>query len=315
MMPWPVCVPSAMGTQTKSLQLQYEPCRRPPSRAPQVPLKHTAVTCMLWTHPQVTCRPHPGTGDCKDVGCNLGPVPVQADQLPLALAAPSGMQPPQAEAGHPVQRSSATRVPGGTVPGGIAKCAQGDHSGRMPWWDQLLSHWKNAQTDEWPFLLTLNDCTGEGACQEVLPVCHLQGQRTEGSHGKNCSYPSPEASAHPLPVPRARERKGGEGPGGDHPLYLVQPGICYSITDGPDNGQGMVGQFHCPLWAARKRSFQTKGETWKVNLLPTSAGWQVPRSSGPAHSTPNKWPVQEVKLYLNQYARDIASWVQVWLER
>ena len=40
------------GCQThtiQSLQWQCELCRRPPLRAPQVALRHTAVTCMSWT--------------------------------------------------------------------------------------------------------------------------------------------------------------------------------------------------------------------------------------------------------------------------
>ena len=49
----------------------------------------------------------------------------------------------------------------------------------------------------------------------MLQVCHLQGKTAEDPHGKLCSYLSPGASAPQLPVPGARERKGGECPGGD----------------------------------------------------------------------------------------------------
>ena len=42
------------------------------------------------------------------------------------------MQLPQAQAGHPVQKSSAKRVLGGTVPVVTASCAKGDCPGRMP---------------------------------------------------------------------------------------------------------------------------------------------------------------------------------------
>ena len=161
------------------------------------------------------------------------------------------MQPPQAESWHPVQESSAKRVPGGTAPVGIASHTQKDCPGRMPWWDQPLRPLKNAWSDVWPFLLAPNGCTGEGACWEMLSGCHLQGKTADSSHVKYCTYPSPGASIHQLPVPGARERK-REHPGGDWPLYPVCQGVHYSIVDGPDNGQGIVGQFNCPLQAVLK---------------------------------------------------------------
>ena len=70
------------------------------------------VTCMTtkdWQQTQLADH-HPVSGDCEDVGWDLGPMPIQADQLTQALAAPLGMQPSQAEAGHPVQKNSAKRV-------------------------------------------------------------------------------------------------------------------------------------------------------------------------------------------------------------
>ena len=94
----------------------------------------------------------------------------------------------------------------------------------------------------------------------MLSVHHLQDKAAEGPSEKHCNCPSPGASAPQLPVPGARERKGGECPGGDQPLYLVCPGVCYSITDGPHNGQGIVGQFHCPLWTAREDPFGPRDE-------------------------------------------------------
>ena len=60
------------------------------------------------------------------------PVPMQANQPTQAPAAPLRMEPHQAEVGHPVEKSSAKRVPGGTISVGIASCTQGDHSERMP---------------------------------------------------------------------------------------------------------------------------------------------------------------------------------------
>ena len=38
------CIPDALGTH-----LQCKPCRRPPSKAPQVPSKHTVAICRSWT--------------------------------------------------------------------------------------------------------------------------------------------------------------------------------------------------------------------------------------------------------------------------
>ena len=40
-----------------------------------------------------------------------------------------------------------------------------------------------------PFLLALNDYTGNETCQEVLPVHHCQGEATDGSNGECCVYP------------------------------------------------------------------------------------------------------------------------------
>ena len=152
-------------------------------------------------------RPHPASGDCKDAGWDLGPIPVQSFWFTWALAAPLGMQPHQADPGCPVQKSLAKGVPEGTVLVGIARCTQGDHPGRLPWWDQPHRPQKNAQPNLQPFLQAPNGCAGEGVCWEMLPLCHLQGKTAEGSHGKYCSYPSPGDSAHWLPVPGAREGK------------------------------------------------------------------------------------------------------------
>ena len=44
-------------------------------------------------------------------------------------------------------------------------------------------------------------------------------------------------------MPGAREGKGRECCGGDGTLHLVYPGIHYLISDGPDNGQGLMGEF------------------------------------------------------------------------
>ena len=52
-----------------------------------------------------------------------------------------------------------------------------------------------------------------------------------------------------------REGRGRECPGSDRPLYPVCPGICHSISDGPDNYQGLMRQFHHPLWVARENPF------------------------------------------------------------
>ena len=49
-------------------------------------------------------------------------MPIQANQPTQAMAAPSRMQLPHAEVGHPVQKSSAKRVPGGTVSVVIVSC-------------------------------------------------------------------------------------------------------------------------------------------------------------------------------------------------
>ena len=129
------------------------------------------------------------------------------------------MQPPKTEAGNPVQKSSAKRIPGGTVSVGITNHAQGDHSERMPWWNWPLKPPMNAQPDAWPFLLASNACTGKDTCQEIPAVHHLQGEATEGPHGKYCSHPSPGASAYQLPTPGTREAKVREGPDSNMPLH------------------------------------------------------------------------------------------------
>ena len=65
--------------------------------------------------------------------------------------------------------------------------------------------------------------------------------------------------------------KGGEHPGGDWPLYLVCPGIHYSIAD---DSQGIVGQFCCSLQAAIKDSFgpREKCLNW-TNHLTLQVDW------------------------------------------
>ena len=61
-------------------------------------------------------------------------------------------------------------------------------------------------------------------------------------------------------MPGARERQGGEHPDGDQPLHSVHPGIYYLIEDDPDNSQGIVGQFHCPLQNAGEDPFGPRKE-------------------------------------------------------
>ena len=279
--------PGALNIE--SLKWWYKPCRRPPLRAPQV---HWSIQLQSACHRPhgglstghlydgqrlamgPTGRPHPRPCDCKDAGWDLGPVPIQANWLTGALTTSLGMQPPQAEAGHPVQKSSTKRVPGGTLSVGVASSAWGDCSGRMPWQDWPIRSQKNAWPDAWPFPLAPNGCTDKEACHKIPSVHHLQGRAAEGSHGKYCSYPSPGASADQLSVPGARERKGGEHPGDDWPLYPVHQGICYSIADGSDNGQGIVEQFHCPLGSAGKDPFRPREKLWEwSNCWPLQVDW------------------------------------------
>ena len=92
------------------------------------------------------------------------------------------------------------------------------------------------------------------------PVHHHQGEAAEGPSGKYCSYTSPGASAHQLPVSGAREGKGRECPGSDRPLHPVYPGIFHLISDGPDIGKGLMEQFHHPLWVARENPFGPREE-------------------------------------------------------
>ena len=196
---WPMYKPNASGTQHQITAMAVWAIQQATLKGPASLIE--ACSCDLCVMDpvedglQVTClttrlaagpagRPHPGPGHCEDARWDLGPVSVKADQLTWAPEAPSGKQWPQVEAWHPVQNSSAKRIPGGTVPIGIASHAQGDCSGSIPWWDQPLRPGKNAQPDAWPFLLGLNGCVGTGACQEMLPVYHLQGKTAEGSHGK-----------------------------------------------------------------------------------------------------------------------------------
>ena len=84
-------------------------------------------------------------------------------------------------------------------------CWLGESYERVSWWGQLLRSQANVWPDVWPFLLVLNGYTGKRTHQEVLPVHHLQGEATAGSHGEYHGNPSPGTSAHPLPVPEARE--------------------------------------------------------------------------------------------------------------
>ena len=42
----------------------------------------------------------------------------------------------------------------------------------------------------------------------------------------------------------------------DHLTWYAQ--TCYSIADGPENGQGIVGKFHCPLLTAIQDPFRPR---------------------------------------------------------
>ena len=92
-------------------------------------------------------------------------MPLQANQPTQALTAHLRVQPPQAKVGHPVQKSLAKGVPGGTISIGIASHAhwettlRGCHDGIRP-----LRPETNARPDTQPFLLALIGLTGEGAC-------------------------------------------------------------------------------------------------------------------------------------------------------
>ena len=76
---------------------------------------------------------------------------------------------------------------------------------RVSWWDWPPGPQKDVWPDVWPFVLALNGYSGKETHWEVLPVHHLQGEPTAGSHGEYCGYPSPGTSAHWLPVPGAKE--------------------------------------------------------------------------------------------------------------
>ena len=278
----------------------------------QVPLKHAAVTCMSWTHwsmvsrlpvwpPKTGNRPSWQTPSWNRWLQRCGPVPVEADWLTWALAAPSEMQPPQAEAEHPVQKSSAKRVSGGTVLVGVASHAQGDHSGRIPWWDQPLRLWKNAQHDVQLFLLAPNGCTGEGACQEVLTEHHLQSKTTEGFHGKYCSY---------LCLELGKGREENVLVVSNHltqyaQVYITQWHMAQAVA------KVLWDNFIVHYGLPEKNPFSP----WEwTNNWPLQVDWYQEVQDQPI-PPPDKWPVKEVQLYLNQYVGDIASGVQVWLGR
>ena len=177
--PGPCVCPTPQAPNTKPLQQWYKPCRRLPWGPHKShwniqlwPVCHGPSggwsTDHLYHHQRLATdpagRPHPGSGNCTDARRDLWPVSIQANWPTWALSAPLGVQPPQAEAGHPVQNRSAKRVPGGTVSVGIVTCTQEDHCGRMPSWEQPLRPWKNAQPGLKPSFLTPNGCTGKGAC-------------------------------------------------------------------------------------------------------------------------------------------------------
>ena len=83
----------------------------------------------------------------------------------------------------------------------------GNCSKRVSQQGQPLRSWANAWPDVQPFLLASNGYTGKRTHWEVLPVHHLQGKATEGSHGEYPGHPSPGTSAYWLPVPWAGEGK------------------------------------------------------------------------------------------------------------
>ena len=83
--------------------------------------------------------------------------------------------------------------------------------------------------------------------------------------------------------------------------------------DGPHKGQGIVGQFHCPLWTARKDAFGPREKLWEWTYhWPLQVDWYQEVQDKPIPPQ-NRWSVWEVQLYLNQYAGDVASRVQFWL--
>ena len=71
-------------------------------------------------------------------------------------------------------------------------------------------------------------------------------------------------------VDEGREGKGREHPGSNGPLHLLCPCICHSISDGQDNGQGPLGQFHHPLWFTGENPLD-QGRNLRVSSQPTSA--------------------------------------------
>ena len=51
--------------------------------------------------------------------------------------------------------------------------------------------------------------------------------------------------------------------GSNGPFHPLCPGICHLISDGPDNSQGPLGQFHHPLWVSRENPFRPGEEFWE----------------------------------------------------
>ena len=118
---WPICMPSALGIQHHAGGCPWGSCK-----------SHWSVQLWPTCHGQwwrMICSPHLGSGDCKDTVWDFGPVPVQADQLTWAPAAPLGTQPHQTEAGGPVHGKFYQGVPRRHCSSWYCQL----HTGRLPW--------------------------------------------------------------------------------------------------------------------------------------------------------------------------------------
>ena len=137
--------------------------------------------------------------------------------------------------------------------------------------------------------------------------CITSRQSNTGPPLRVLWLPIPGASAHWVPVPGAREGKGREHLGSNRLLHPLCLGICHLISDGLDNGQGPLGQFHCPLQVTRENPFGPGEEFWEwANSWPLQINWDQETQNQPI-SHPDKWPVQKVELHPNQHA-----WALPW---
>ena len=170
----------------RSLQWQYELCRRLFSKASWVQLKPIAVMCMSCTQQRTVSRSlarlqmtgvglsgQPWSWVSSLWGYKRGIWPNASSRQLIPPICDSSLGSATTSRKAFSKEDTPQRIPRGPIPAHPAGCIQGDCCQRVPWQHWPFRSRMHARPDAWPLLLALPGYTGQGAYWTVSSISHL----------------------------------------------------------------------------------------------------------------------------------------------